>query len=496
MKQLNPRNWPIIVRLTLSLLVAALIPMAVTAALNLVGSLYSLRDTEYANLQLLAKNTASRLDQLMFDIHGVVTLVAGDEMTVKFLAAPSDARDGLKPSMAETLDNALFSNETYQYVYLVDTDGSVPISRQIDDAPSIEGLSVSNREYFQRGMQGEDHIDFLVGKTSGELGLYFSTSVLDEKGEIVGVAVIKILGEAIWDIVNNIELGESGHAFLIDQDGVIVSHKNTDWLYHSVDDLSREVQERAGQRFRLEGCTDPADLTNCAVPSLGIPELGEMIQVDKPGQTSYEAGDTARQIVGYAPMMQHLRWVVAANKSEDEFTAPLRRLALQSALIVVAVGVIVIALAVLVAQGIARPVSALTQAAESIEADVTHFDPVPLEGTARSESDIGRLARVFIRMAQEVKAREERLKQQVMELRIEIDQVKKEKEVIQIVESDAFQEARARAKAARERRAGAETPPDSTESEPDRPDSGGDDPFGDLQARARAMRQRKPDADE
>jgi YesN/AraC family two-component response regulator len=101
-----------------------------------------------------------------------------------------------------------------------------------------------------------------------------------------------------------------------------------------------------------------------------------------------------------------------------------------------------------------RHVARLTEAAAAIEGGV--FDPVSLQEVCQSAGELGRLARVFQRMAQEVHAREQRLQQQVQELRIEIDQSRKARQVAEVTESDYFrrlqQEAqRLRAQAAAQR---------------------------------------------
>ncbi len=63
-----------------------------------------------------------------------------------------------------------------------------------------------------------------------------------------------------------------------------------------------------------------------------------------------------------------------------------------------------------------------------------------------SRSDaLGQLARTFQRMAREVQAREERLRQEVRELRIEIDASRQERQVAEITETDYFQSLRSRA---------------------------------------------------
>jgi hypothetical protein len=61
------------------------------------------------------------------------------------------------------------------------------------------------------------------------------------------------------------------------------------------------------------------------------------------------------------------------------------------------------------------------------------------------------LSRVFASMATQVKARENQLKKQVEELRIEIDQAKKDKEVSRITETDYFQRIQEAARKIREK---------------------------------------------
>ena len=94
-------------------------------------------------------------------------------------------------------------------------------------------------------------------------------------------------------------------------------------------------------------------------------------------------------------------------------------------------------------------VARISAAAAAVEAE--NYAPESLAEVATRTDELGRLARVFQRMAQEVYAREQRLKQQVQQLRIEIDQVKKAKQVAEITETDYFQELQLKARGLRKR---------------------------------------------
>ena len=88
-------------------------------------------------------------------------------------------------------------------------------------------------------------------------------------------------------------------------------------------------------------------------------------------------------------------------------------------------------------------VGRVTAAAAAVEEGL--FDLDELDEPARRSDALGQLARVFQRMAREVRAREERLQQQVTELRIEIDEARQAAKVAEVTETEYFKELRAQA---------------------------------------------------
>jgi methyl-accepting chemotaxis protein len=101
----------------------------------------------------------------------------------------------------------------------------------------------------------------------------------------------------------------------------------------------------------------------------------------------------------------------------------------------------ILGIAGLLARTITNPVRRLTNAAQAIESG-ERFEPERIASITGSGDELGHLARVFSRMALEVQAREERLKKQVEQLRIEVDEVKKARQVAEITETDYFRELR------------------------------------------------------
>jgi DNA-binding response OmpR family regulator len=90
-----------------------------------------------------------------------------------------------------------------------------------------------------------------------------------------------------------------------------------------------------------------------------------------------------------------------------------------------------------------KDVAAVTQVASGVEAG--KFDPEGLDAVTQRPDSLGQLARVFQSMVREVQAREERLKQEVRQLRVEIDEGRKARQVAEITETDYFQQLKVRA---------------------------------------------------
>ena len=103
-----------------------------------------------------------------------------------------------------------------------------------------------------------------------------------------------------------------------------------------------------------------------------------------------------------------------------------------------------------ISRGLTRPITALTAVAERV-AEGEYDQDISKLYSGRMRDEVSTLAHVFDMMIDKVHAREEHLKRQVRELRIEIDQTKKERHVKEIVESDYFKDLQATAREMRRR---------------------------------------------
>ncbi len=156
-----------------------------------------------------------------------------------------------------------------------------------------------------------------------------------------------------------------------------------------------------------------------------------------------------RYFISLMPLDQ-LDWVVGTVIPEASYLSEVNRNKRVLLVVIGAFTLLTAGGAILIADRlIARPVLGIAHAAADIEAE--KFELERLGAIACRSDEIGQLARVFKKMAHEVYSREQRLKQQVRELRIEVDESKRKKQVKEIVETDFFQDLTLKAQALRKR---------------------------------------------
>lgn len=430
-------SWSIAVKISVALLLTAIIPMSFIAYYNLQRSIDSIEASEYYKLELMATNKADLLDRLLLDNHYNVNQISTEDKVVKFLAAMPAEQEKQQSEMRAVLERVFRSKPNYDAVYLLDREGRCLASTD----PAFIGENYAFREYFQSAIAGKPFASsFSVGTTIGKAGLYFAKAVRSSTGENLGVAVLKVNEEDLWVLVSAIEVNSSSAAFLIDEYGIFIAHPNRDFLYKSLAPLASDIQEKIVAQKRYG---------SGSVENVNIPDLKAIVDAKQGGYTSYYSPlEKTHQTVGFAPLKTK-PWVLGVYKPKIVFTAPINHLIWQNVGSVLVVGGIASIGALCLSRSIAKPIRLLIKAARSLHQG--SFTPDLLNKVSCSQDDVGELARVFLDMAQEVKGREQKLKQEVTELHIEIDEVKKARQVAEVTKTDYFDRLQQKAKQIRNR---------------------------------------------
>lgn len=387
--RLHPRSWPITLKLGIALVLSAVLPMVVVGYINLRSSLDQVEAMEFRNLEQLGATTAGRLDQFIVDSRHQLSYFAWSEEVIRIADTVSD---GARLKALDKMNRLLTSNANVELLMVMDAKGIVVAATK----PEYLGRDLSFREYFTESIAGREFLSHLeIGSASGKPGLYLAAPVRSPNGLIGGVAVMKMRGQAVTDIVAAAR-SEARTAFLLDDDGVIINHPDPRAMHRSLMPLPPELQKEiaADKRF--------GDIT---VTSLDMAELAQAIRNSRgTGHGMYLSPfDRQEKIAAFARLQSHT-WVVVISENRSEFAKPLYHLydnALNATLIV---GLLFSVISLVFAQGFLRPIRRLTESARAVrEGD---YDRATLPEAAPGGDELGELALTFNTMVAGIKERE------------------------------------------------------------------------------------------
>ncbi len=177
-----------------------------------------------------------------------------------------------------------------------------------------------------------------------------------------------------------VESADGDYAFLVSRRGRIISHPDEKLMLRA--DFPGEDASR-------------------------LPD-GQFVASQPSGFASLRMGNEARRVYwATAPLSG---WKVALNVPEALIVAPARALAIRTSIIAALALCAMLAIVAVVARLLTGPVRLITAAAEGVEAE-DYAATEALVEVADREDELGKQARAFLRMVDEVAAREQRLKQ-------------------------------------------------------------------------------------
>lgn len=379
----NPVRWPIVAKLSLLALTVSIIPIVIVSFLGASRGLRAVESTALRNIELIAVGVARQLDQLVEDAASMVNVISADEQMIALCTAPPALAEELRPGVIRRLELLVNSNPDFASAFVTDAEGIGLASTN----PQNIGMDLSFREYWQAARNGESHVSgILIGKTSGDPGIYFSQPVFDDELEIVGVAVLKFDGAAVWRLVGDVHTGKTGFATILDEHGILLASPRRENIFKSLGPLSPEQIAEIDPDRRWGKAT---------IEHLGYPEL--MAPLRSPESTGSiqinRHGVADPFIVGYAPMSS-MAWTVAVVETRSEFDAPIRQLKSQQIATVIGIALLAAIFALIQSRNLARPIRILDEAAQRLAAG--DFD-TRVKVSTRDE--IGRLGRTFNALA-------------------------------------------------------------------------------------------------
>ncbi len=199
-------------KLTIAILIIAAVALTALGGLNYWEARSIITGTITNDMAFQAEKAAGDIDSWL----------ESRKSELAFMALSPTVQNGNTEEIVHYLATIMAVNKIYDGINFATPGGT---------AYNAAGTSfnVADRVYFQHGMRGETKIsDPLVARDTGHFVAVVAVPVKTLDGEVKGVLFAGVNLEEITKKVLNIKVGQSGYAYVIQNNGLIIFHPNKD----------------------------------------------------------------------------------------------------------------------------------------------------------------------------------------------------------------------------------------------------------------------------
>ncbi|ULQ60570.1 methyl-accepting chemotaxis protein [Brucepastera parasyntrophica] len=230
-----------------------------------------------------------------------------------------------------------------------------------------ETANLGERDYVKKAFQGIPNVsDVLISKVINKPVVMFAVPITVD-GTVRQVLVARRDGNALSDITNTMGFGESGYAYLINGNGVIISHKNTDLVMEQFNPLTKVSEDKSLK---------------------SIANAFEKMLRGGTGVVTYTFNDIEVE-AGYVPI-ESLDWIFIVTIETKELFAGINTLLVFVTICTAVFIVLSILVALFIGKSISKPLSAMMPVLKSVSGGnlTRKFD-------IHSKDEIGAMAESF-----------------------------------------------------------------------------------------------------
>ncbi len=248
--------------------------------------------------------------------------------------------------------------------------GFLSVSTADDKGQSdVPGLNISDREYFKQAMNGETYLSSpVISKRDNKAAIYIATKLrtTDKKS---GIVFVGLSSDTFSSMLDNISVGETGYAFVMDKTGTIVAHKDRNYINQITNYLDKAKENSS--------FADAADLTK------------NMISL-KTGSQAYTVNGS-QNYAAYCPIAETDGWSIGVAARVSEMKKEYNTSIFMNVGITVLFILLSLFIAFRIANPIVNPIIKLVKRIEGLAEGDLHSE-VPQVNT---NDEIGTLSRSF-----------------------------------------------------------------------------------------------------
>ena len=204
----------------------AIIPVIVLGSIAVYNAKTNIEKETDQQILMISKSIADMVDSVMVLEGNLLASMAQRDAVIR---AVTEANEGSGQQKAEFLQSELAKiqsiiKERYDFIVVTGRAGIV-IADSVNGI--TKGISTVDREYFKRAMQGVSNSDTVViSKKTNEPVCTIACPVRDDNNQVIGMISGLMKVSFLSAKINEIKLGETGYAYMINKEGVVIVYSD------------------------------------------------------------------------------------------------------------------------------------------------------------------------------------------------------------------------------------------------------------------------------
>ena len=288
------------------------------------------------------------------------------ERTLEIIAGMRDIQNMNWLTQRPILENQV-GNTGFLDMAIVQPDGKAYYS----DGTKAE---LGDREYVKKALNGETNVsDIIMSTVTNDLVLMYAAPI--KKGDkVVGALIGRRDGHALSHIIDDITYGEKGYAYMINDQGTTIAHRDRDWVINQYNPIEAVANDKSQE---------------------SLAELFQTMLTEKQGVHTYKFNGEA-MYAGYAPV-EGTNWILVITANAGEVLSGIPTMQKSVMISISFILLISIGLTFVVGSSIAKPIIVAVEFSDKIvNLDLTERVP---EVFLKRTDEIGFLAKGLQRLA-------------------------------------------------------------------------------------------------
>lgn len=360
-------------KLPLAFSVIIVISLSLVGVISHYFSSKIVQESGSANLMLASNEEAQVISALVNGEKKEVELLSGQQYIINIAKSrsgnPSEDyytkyADEIRGA-GDKLQKRFTTLSDHEHLFFANANGII----SADSNEKTLKIDVSSRDYFKKAMKGEANVsNTVISKVDGRAIVVFAAPVKDENNNVLGVMCNSVYVDYFSKYLSKLKIGSTGYSYLVDSDGIILSHP---------------VTKNIGTKVQSSVISSALDLI----------KSGKEVKPDLK-QYTYEG---AEKVQAYN-VIPEINWVVTVTREINDMQSDVNKMMKSITIFTVLAALFAIIIGIIISRKVTVPIEKISESMKKAsDGDLTVLMNV------NSKDELGQLASSFNEMVGKIK---------------------------------------------------------------------------------------------